>query len=373
VQSAGIVTQQAYQLPPEKYQAAIEFNRQVDALHFVAAAWAILVIALLIRYRAGIRLRHWGAFSAPVILAIPWLASFPFSAWRHLLGLRYGLSVENWPAWVWDWLKAGMLATSGGALLAIAVFALARRSPRRWWIYAWAVAVIFMLALTYATPLVVDPLFHRFAPLASSHPALIGPIELVGQRAGQYVPTSRLYEMQASEKTRTLNAYVTGFGPAKRVVIWDNTIRRLTPPQIQTVFAHELGHYALHHIPRSLALASAALFAVFWLVRGLTPDYVSLPRLLLIVTLFGFLSEPVVNTYSRWQEREADTYELNLMRGLIPNAGANSAQVDQIMAEIALDDPAPNRFVKFWLYDHPPADERMRFALAWDNAPPVAK
>ena len=183
------------------------------------------------------------------------------------------------------------------------------------------------------------------------------------------MPPERIYEMDASEKTRTLNAYMTGFGATKRIVIWDTAIGRLTAPQIQTVFAHELGHYALGHIPRSLGLAAVGLLAIFWWVRKRRVAYDTLPKLMFVATLIGFLSEPVVNTYSRWQEHEADVYELNIMSGLIEHAGANSADVDQIMAEISLDDPSPNPFVEFWLYDHPSTDDRIRFARGYDEAP----
>lgn len=354
-------SQQAYQLSPEKYQAAIDLNRQLDVLYFVGVAWTVLVLLLLMR----LRLRRWTLWTVPFMVAMPWLASLPLSVYRHHLGLRYGISVEPWAPWLADWLMAGIIVHGGIALLVLGAFGLARWSPRRWWLYLWIVSVLLMVGGTYIVPLVFDPLFYRFTPLAQTHPELIEPLMRTAAEAGQPVTPDRIYQMDASTKTRTLNAYMTGFGSTKRIVIWDTTAKHLTAPQIQTVFAHELGHYALGHIPRSIGTGALGLLVLFWLLRNTRFEYQRLPQLLLIVTLVSFFAEPVVNTYSRWQEHEADVFELKVMSGLIPNAGANSAMVDQIMAEMSLDDPSPNAFVEFWLYDHPSTNDRMKFARDW--------
>jgi len=354
---------QAYQLPPDKLQDAIALNRQIDSLHFFSFAWTLIVIALMIRFRLGKRIARWGALSALIILAIPWAASLPISIYRHHLGLHYGLSLTPWAPWLWDWFKGGAITTITTAALVAAGIWLVRLYPRRWWILAWAGTVLFIIGATYAVPVIFDPLFYRFRPLAQRHSQLIAPLQQVAATAGAPVPAERIFEMDASEKTRTLNAYMTGVGSTKRIIIWDTTVKRLTAPQIQTIFAHELGHYALTHIPRSIAIAALGLLAVFWFARRMTIEYESLPRLLLIATLLSFLAEPVVNTYSRWQEHEADAYELDIMRKIIPDAGKNSAEVTRIMAEISLDDPNPHPFIEFWLYDHPSTESRMRFAL----------
>jgi Zn-dependent protease with chaperone function len=363
VRPAPRQSQQLYQLPPDKLKDAIELNRQLDALHFAGVAWTLIVLALMIRFRAGARLARWGAVSAFAVLAVPWIAALPFSAYRHHLGLRYQLSIEPWGPWLWDWFKGGFLTTTLAAALAAGLVALVRHSPRRWWLYAWAASIGVMVAGTYAAPLLFDPLFYDFRPLSRTRLDLIAPLQDVARKAGHPVPAQRIFEMNASEKTTTLNAYMTGVGSSKRIIIWDTATKRLTAPQIQTIFAHELGHYALGHIPRSIAAGAAGLLILFWLARRMRIHYETLPRALFIVTLAGFLAEPVVNTYSRWQEHEADAYELAIMRGILPEAGANSAEVTRIMAEMALDDPNPHPFIEFWLYDHPSTEDRMRFAL----------
>ena len=228
-----------------------------------------------------------------------------------------------------------------------------------------------MFAAAYIVPWIVDPLFNRFRPLAEKHAELVPKLQQVASRAGISIPAERMFEMEASEKSRTVNAYLTGLGASKRIVLWDTTIQTLTPEQVQTVFAHELGHYVLLHVPKSLVLGSLGLLIVlFALSRFLgadARDAASLVRALLFVAVIGFLSEPVVNGYSRWQEHQADVFELETMRGLVPLAGRNSAEVDLIMSDINLEHPRPNRFVTFWLYDHPPSAERIRYSLAFDN------
>lgn len=365
---------QTYQLPPGKYEQAIEFNRRIDTLHFVSALWMLAVLYAMVRWGVGRRFGQRGVAIVSGCLAIVSLASLPFGVVRHYLGLHYGLSIEPWLSWMWDWTKGEAISLLVSVPAVLGLFWLVRRSPGRWWLWAWLASIPVMVAATYAVPLVIDPLFNSFAPLSVRHPELLAPIEAVANAAGQPVPPERIFEMAASEKTRTLNAYMTGFGATKRIVIWDTTIAKLSAPQIQTVFAHELGHYALHHIPMGIAMGAAGMLLAFWggdrLLRrlgGRLDDYAVLPLALLLANLAMFISEPIVNTISRAQEHQADAYELRIMRGLTPHAGANSARVDQIMAEVSLDDPDPNPFIELWLYDHPATNERMAFAQSFDK------
>ncbi len=375
-QSAAAPTDQ---LSPDQHRRAVEYNRRLDALYFAGVAWKMAVLCGLIGTRAGARIRDWTEARLPaiaartaavtVLLAAPRLANLPLAAYRHSVNVAYGISVESWAAWFTDLAKTLLIAAVVAVPLTLGALRLARR--RTWWIPAWAVTVLVIVGATYLAPLAFDPLFFNFRPLGRSQPALVEGLRQVASHAGFEVPAERIFEMDASRKTTAVNAYMTGFGQSRRIVIWDTTLGVLTIPQIQTVFAHELGHYALGHIPRSIALAAAGLLALFWIASRMFPqpsDVALLPRIMLFVLIAGFLSEPVVNGYSRWQEHEADIYELDVMHRLIPNAGLNSAEVDRIMAAIDLDDPDPGAFVRFWLYDHPPTAERMAFAQQYRPA-----
>ena len=354
---------------PERMRMAVELRTRTEILHFVEAGWEIAVLALLLRLGISGRLRQRGHGDFVVItaiLAIVAAAELPAALYRHALSLRYGLSIQSWDSWLMDWAKGTALAGIVAIPLIAAGYALARR-VRRWWIWAWAGTVAVMVITTFVVPVVVEPMFNKFRPLGERHPDLVHKLEQVGTAAGVQIPPERMFEMEASEKGRTVNAYLTGFGATKRIVLWDTTIATLTPEQIQTVFAHEAGHYVLDHVPKSLAVVSAALLVViFALYRFLGREAAtsaSLPKALLFLSVIGFVSEPAANAYSRWQEHQGDVFELRTMYSLVPDEGRNSASVDLIMADINLEHPRPSPFVVWWLYDHPPSGERMRFAL----------
>jgi Zn-dependent protease with chaperone function len=353
---------------------AIEYHRRLNAIHFLEIGWYAAVLWTMMAWRAGPKVRdrvpHQAAQIA-ILLAIPWSAGLPFALYRHSLSLEYGLSIERWSQWFLDLAKSTAIAGVLTVLLMFAIFEMAHRWPRRWWMLAWMLSVLVMLAGAYAEPLLVDPLFFRFEPLARSSPTLAEALQDVANHAGYTIPSDRIFEMDAGSKTRAVNAYMTGFGSSRRIVIWDTALNALTIPQTQTVFAHELGHYALGHIPLGIGLAALGLLAGFALLRRLlgAPDTANLPRLLAMALIAAFLAEPVVNGVSRAIEHQADVYELDTMSCLIPDAGKNSAEVDRILSRIDLDDPDPSAFIRFWLCDHPPTNERIRFAEQYAPAP----
>ena len=230
--------------------------------------------------------------------------------------------------------------------------------------------------------MLVDPLFYKFEPLADTEPALVNEIGKVVERAGMRIPPDRMFEMKASEKLKSVNAYVTGIGASKRVVVWDTTISKMTVPETLSVFGHEMGHYVLGHVPQGIAFFDAVLFVflylgfrgLYWTLRrwgagwGLrgADDWASLPVLLLLVSLFSFLASPVINGFSRYQEHQADVYGLEVIHGIVPDSQQVTARSFQVLGEIDLADPSPSPFIKFWLYSHPPLGERIAFALHYD-------
>jgi Zn-dependent protease with chaperone function len=235
-----------------------------------------------------------------------------------------------------------------------------------------------MLASVYLIPLVIDPLFNHFEPLTQSHPALVQQIEQVVHRSGQTIPPSRMFLMRASEKVTGLNAYVTGFGGSKRVVVWDTSIQKGSPDDILFIFGHELGHYVLGHIVFGLLLGAAGLFialvlgyhAVRWVVRRYGPrwqihsleEWPAVVVLLLIFAVFNVASEPLQNAISRRLEHQADVYGQEIIHGIVPDPQRTAVKSFQILGEESLDVPDPNPFIVFWTYSHPSIPERSAFA-----------
>jgi Zn-dependent protease with chaperone function len=262
------------------------------------------------------------------------------------------------------------------------LFAVIRKSPRKWWFYFWLAAVPLIILGAVIEPLIVEPLFYKFTPLASSQPRLTERIEQVIARAGLRIPENRIFEMNASSKRKDVNAYASGLGATKRVVVWDTSIQRLSEDEILFVFGHEMGHYVLGHVRDGILFSCAVLLFFLnlsyralhwmlgrwgetWAIRG-PDDLASLPVLILLLTVFGFLFTPISNVYSRHLEHQADQYGLEVIHGLVPDAPVVAAHAFQILGEVDLEEPNPSTAVKFWFYNHPPLDERMRFAQTYD-------
>src|SRR5208282_1806750 len=148
---------------------------------------------------------------------------------------------------------------------ALFLYAVIRRSPRRWWLYFWLATLPMIAVVMYLEPMIIEPMFYRFEPLSATHPALVDQLEGLVARAGLSIPRDRMFEMKASEKLNSLNAYISGFGGSKRVVVWDTTLQKLTTPETLFVFGHEMGHYVLGHIRDSLIWLALLLLVLLFI------------------------------------------------------------------------------------------------------------
>jgi STE24 endopeptidase len=395
---AGASTGQAesprqYSLPPDKLKQAIEYAHARYWLHFVASIYGIAVLSFILAAGLSAKFRDWaeGASRRRLVQAIVFVPlliftndalSLPLGIFGQHLELKFGQSIQSWPSWFWDWTKTELLTFAISILLAFILYGVIRRSPRRWWLYFWLAALPLIFIGAFIEPLVIEPLFYTFEPLAAKHPALVEQMEKVVARGALAIPPERMFEMKASEKLTSPNAYVTGFGASKRVVVWDTTIGLLTTPEILFVFGHEMGHYVLGHVRNTLVfLALLVLILLYigyhglhwtlgrwgesWKIRDVS-DWASLPALLLLFAVFSFLTEPLINSYSRQQEHAADVYGLEVTHGLVPNERAVAAHSFQVMGEVGLDEPDPNPFIEFWMFSHPSTSERLTFAETYD-------
>jgi len=383
----------AYSLPPDKLQRAIEYAHAAYALHFTSELYAILILIALLASGLAAKFRDWAEAISPrravqALVFIPLLLVtndvlyLPANLYGQHLELKFDQSIQSWPSWFWDWTKTEIIELLCAVPLALLLYTVIRRSPRRWWLYFWLATLPITIAVMYLEPMIIEPLFYRFEPLAGTHPALVDQLEKLVARGGLAIPPGRMFEMKASEKVNSLNAYVSGFGGSKRVVVWDTTLQKLTPSEILFVFGHEMGHYVLGHIRNSLLWLSILLLVLLfagshlvrwtiarwgtrWRIRG-PADWASLPLLLLIGAVFSLFTEPVINGYSRWQEHQADIYGLEVTHGIVLDSSAAAAHSFQVMGEIGLDEPNPNHFIEFWLFSHPSISERLTFAETYN-------
>ncbi len=260
-------------------------------------------------------------------------------------------------------------STSSSTHFAALIFWRIRRAPRRWWLQSWIIAAFCVVFWVVVTPVIIDPLFNKFEPLAQTDPTLVAQLEQVVARSGMSIPPSRIFLMRASAKTNETNAYVTGFGASKRVVVWDTTIKTSPPDEISFLFGHEMGHYVLRHILRGIVFSVVMIFFGFWSGRRIlavcASERAGASRLQTMWLALSFLRlssrcagrsppEPIGNAFSRSIEHAADAPRT---RGdpRIPSAptllprfahAASSASARPTSAT-----PERRPFAEWWLYN----------------------
>ncbi|HEV2278964.1 MAG TPA: M48 family metallopeptidase [Acidobacteriaceae bacterium] len=372
---------------------AIQLGRWRAGLYFGGTAWMILTLWLLVRFGTGRRIagtaervfrRTWvqGLIAIPIWLLIFSCLQMPEALLGHQVSLHFGLSIEGWAAWWGDWFKSLALTLLVGTFVLSVLYALMRHSPRRWWIWFWAFTIPVVVAGTWIAPVVVDPLFNHFAPLSRTDPSLVARLEQVAAKGGLDIPPSRMFLMDASRKVTTPNAYVTGIGASKRIVVWDTTIREESPDEILFTYGHEQGHYVLHHIPKGIAFAALVFLVFYWigfhLLRAVierkgipwgipaAERWSSLGLVLLLLVVLSFLADPIANTFSRHIEHEADVYGQEVIHSIVPNPQATVVHSFCSDAQLWLDNPTPNPFVEFWTYSHPSTEQRAAYAEHYD-------
>jgi Zn-dependent protease with chaperone function len=383
----------AYTLPPDLYRKARHLAQIAFWGQIVLFLYSIVVLLVILKWRLAPKYRDWAekassnrflqaAIFSPLILLTIAILESPGDIGQHWVSRKFGLSIQGWPSWTWDWTKNEFVSVIIGTIVIWILFAAIRKSPRRWWLWFWLASLPLITLGVFIQPLVIDPLFHKFAPLAEKDPALTASLERMVTRAGENIPPQRMFWMDASEKSTELNAYVTGVGASKRVVVWDTTISKMNTPQIVFVAGHETGHYVLYHIPKGLALVSVVFLGLFylgylsigwvlarwgipWEIHGVN-DWAALPALLLLLTIFSFANNPLASGISRHFEHQADQYGLEVTHGLTPDSGEVAAQAFQILGEVDLEDPTPNPVDVFLFYDHPPISDRIRYSLTYD-------
>ncbi len=392
-QSAPAMQTSEYTLPPDKLAKSTALYdlrgklRIIDTLYGLLILLGLLYFGVAAKYRdiaeaAGKNRLVQALIFVALLLITTTALQLPLDAYQQSISRQYGLSVQGWASWFGDVFKGMLVALVIFTLAAWGITSLIRKSPKRWWFYAWLCAVPFVIFLIFIAPVIIDPLFNKFEPLDKSNPELVTAIQQVTKRGGMDIPRDRMFLMKASEKVTTLNAYVTGFGPSKRVVVWDTTIKNATTPETLFVFGHEMGHYVLNHILIGIAATAVGLFIGFYLLYRIANwtfprfqqrwrmhepwDWAALVMLLLIFSIMGTLSAPIGNGFSRQLEHNADVYGLEVTHGINANSQEAAAHAFQVLGELALSYPYPSKAVVFWYADHPPIPDRVRFAHNYD-------
>jgi STE24 endopeptidase len=383
----------SYTLPPDLYRKARNRGRIGFASRIIGFFYGPLVLWFILRRKLSAKYRDWAErFSrhrflqalvfTPLLVLNIGVLQLPIDIFHESVSKLYKISVQPWSSWTADWAKAQLLAIIIGSLLVWILYAVIRRSPRRWWLYFWIISLPLLLFGIFISPYVIDPLFNKYEPLSTKAPQLVPELQRVTRRAGQEIAPERMFWMKASDKTIATNASVNGFGASKRIIIWDTTLAQETTDEVLTDFGHEMGHYVLGHICKEFLFSAVIIFVLLyfgyrsigrllahsgaaWGVHSLD-DWASLPALLLLLSFFGFAADVLGNTFSRYEENQADVYSLEVTHGIVPDPGQAFARSFQIYGETVLVDPDPNPVNVFLFFDHPTIADRIHLGVTYD-------
>jgi len=289
------------------------------------------------------------------------VATLPVSLIARERAKDVGLVTQDWVGYAGDVVKStaigGVLAGIGGAAL---IFGM-RRFGRSWWIPAAAVVVTFGVISTYATPVIIDPLFNRFDRLGCP---LRSEVLQLADKAG--VKVGEVYEMDASRRTTAANAYVNGLGSTKRVVIYDTLLKDFRPDAVRAVVAHELGHVHYHDVPHGLlyllVVAPFGMLAVARLAERMDRGGSPVPAVALAIALLVPATTMISNQLSRDVEARADRFSMQLTHH--PQALIDFQRKITVQN---VGDPDPPGWVSFLLGTHPTAVQRIGQALAFKD------
>jgi STE24 endopeptidase len=317
--------------------------------------------------------RHW-SLAAGVYFVLFYSALFilglPIEYYGDFLRQRdYGLSEQSLWAWLGNVATTYLLVSLAGFSLMWVPYLLIKKSFGFWWVYTGLLVLPVSLLLVGATPLWVDPLFHEFRPLKERYDDTA--ILHLARQAG--ISEVQVFEVRKSRETTAMNAYVTGLGETRRIVLWDTLLDGLNESEVRSVVAHELGHYSLRHMERTLLLLTLLAIALFygvhrgsqWLIERFRhrfgfselADIASLPLIALLAHLLLLAASPGMLSYSRFLERQADEFALHLT-----GDGAARASTLIKLQERNLSHPRPGRLYLLFRASHPPLAERINRA-----------
>ncbi|MGB9377798.1 MAG: M48 family metallopeptidase [Mycobacteriales bacterium] len=320
----------------------------------------------------------WGwqvALGALAVSVIGQLVTMPFAIYSEAVLRRYGLSTQDWAGWTLDLLKGLALGAGLSVAVLLGFIAVARAAPRTWWAWTAAGAAALVFALSFLYPVLVEPAFNKFAPMPQGQLRE----SLLALAREDKVPVKQVLVADASRRTTSLNAYVSGFGSTRRIVVYDTLLKDAPPAEVRLVVAHELGHAKRNDVLWGTlvgALGSAAACCLAYLLLGWpwllhragvtgVQDGRSVALLLALVALVGLLTLPVQSLVSRRIEARADVHSLDLTHD--PGTFIDS---EKRLSVTNLSELSPSPIVYGLFFTHPTGPERIAMARDWERLHP---
>jgi len=325
-----------------------------------------------------------------------WLASYTQSEWLLVAGFilafggldlfihlplsyysgfalphQYELSNQTLKGWVTDQIKGALVLGPIGIFAVEVIYFFLRTYPEAWWLWAGGFLVVFNVLLTNLAPILLFPIFFKFTPLAEEHKDLVQRLTSLAERANTRV--RGVYQFDMSRRTKAANAAITGIGNSRRIILGDTLLNEFSTDEIETVFAHEMGHQVHKDIPLGILVSSGMTFLGLYLAavvfantldsfgfRGVG-DIANLPLFGLVLGGYGLVTMPLENAWSRWREAKADQYAVETTRNGTAYASALTRLANQNLADVN-----PERWMVWLLYSHPPLQQRI--SAARENA-----
>ena len=282
---------------------------------------------------------------------------------------RYQLSNLRLRGWIWDEAKGFLVGVVLAGIVAELLYFIMRETPQHWWLVAWAAFLGLFVLLAQLAPVVLFPIFYKFAPLENEE--LKARLVRLGERAGTRI--RGVYQWRLSEKSKKANAALTGLGNTRRIILADTLLANYSTDEIEAVLAHELGHHVHRHIFKSILVQAGITFVGFWAANWVLhcavdrlhmfetlSDFANLPLLMLVATVLSFLVLPLLNAYSRFNERQADRYAFQSIATVAPFISAMNKLAEQNLAE-----RSPSKWVEWLFHSHPAISRRVAAAQAW--------
>ena len=348
---------------------------------------ALLVVLLATGWTARLRdLAYLGArqtyvlavfFYVGMLAVINKILGIGLDYYGFRLEHEFQLSNQRLRSWAKDQLKAWVIGLVIGSILVELVYWTIRSAPRFWWLIAWAIFIVLYVVFAQIAPVVLFPLFYKFKPLEND--ALKERLLHLSERAGTRV--KGVNEWKLSEKSRKANAALAGLGLTRRIIVADTLLEKYTDDEIEAILAHELGHHVQRHIPKGILVEAGITFIGFWAANQILhyvierlhwfeqlSDFANLPLLMLVSAVLSLLLMPVLNAYSRFNERQADRYSYTAIPSIEPFISGMNKLADQNLAE-----RQPSRLVELLFHSHPPIAKRIRAAEAWAKSHAAAQ
>ena len=316
---------------------------------------------------------------AVMFIVLTTIVTFPFALYTDFFRERqYGLATQTLPQWFGDQLKAFAVALVFGAIAIVGLYAVLRRAPRTWWIWGTVFIIALQMLGAMIFPVFIAPVFNTYTRLED--PTVRDPILRLARANG--IHATEVWQVDASRQTTRISANVSGLFGTERITLNDNLLKRCSQECIEAVMGHEMGHYVLNHVYEmvlAIGIVTLVSFAVAqwaferfrrrsesrWGIRDIS-DPAGLPLLVLILTIYGFVTFPIINTIIRTNESEADVFGLNAVRQ--PDGFAEAAVK---LGEYRKLDPSP--WEERLLYDHPSGRTRIFSAMTWKAEQPPAR